>query len=117
MKSGKQYREYRTITREQANARGFDLKYLNVGHDMCRARRLFDQYPDAKSVDFCQRGHNTSKSRYVPAQGVIIYIKSIASPLYGKKAATIPHKELKEVTVTGRVPSQPVIQTIPVKRD
>lgn len=98
MDKGKTYREYRVITREQAFARGFDLKYLNVSptlgdrsrhYDYKVARRLLERYPGASRVEFCRPQHNEARTRYTPAPDTVIYVKSTHGR-WGKSARTIP---------------------------
>ena len=77
------YREYRTLTREQALARGFDMIPLLGGYDARVARGLFESFPDVQRVDFCDPKHNTPKTRYVaPDDTIMVYVKS----RWGRKA-------------------------------
>lgn len=90
------YRQYRTITREQAFAAGFDGKWLNVAndpgqsarYDYAIARKLLTHYFQAIAIDFCRPEHNTNTSRYTPPPGYIVYVKS-TSGIWGKAARTI----------------------------
>jgi hypothetical protein len=91
------YRPYMTITRHEAFARGFGgpSDWLHVGLEYETARDLIRQADGiAKTeiearkpreerivphyierVDFCSPAHNTPRSRYDPAPGVIIHLK------------------------------------------
>lgn len=90
------YRAYRTVTREQAFARGFDMRYLNIANDPGRsadydyrtARELLAKYPNAIAVDFCMRLHNTRRSRYVPPPGYVIYVKATGGK-WGKSSRIV----------------------------
>ena len=100
MLDGKPYRSYRTITREQAFARGFDGIYINpipplsklksqtpaersteIGeyrsllYDYRIARLVFNQFPAVLDIDFCRPRHNEPRTRYNPAPNTAVYIK------------------------------------------
>lgn len=64
------------ITKEQAFARGFDLKWINVGHNFTLARRFYTHYPHCVMFNITYPKWNTSQTRYVPDDGHIIYVKS-----------------------------------------
>lgn len=72
----KPYREYRTITREMAAARGFDGKYLDGGWDYVQARKIFKLFEPIMQVDFCLPVHNRASTRYTPSEDTAIYVKS-----------------------------------------
>lgn len=96
----RRYREYATITREQAFARHFDGTYLNAGTwpaalaDYESARDLFGLNPAAIAVDFAMPSHNTAGSRYVPPKGYIIYVKAVAGS-WAKPVRVIVHPALE----------------------
>ena len=72
----KPYREYRTVTRWQALSAGFDGMYLLGGYDLRIARALFREYDWVDEIHFCSPVHNRPKTRYIPPDNTIIYLKS-----------------------------------------
>lgn len=82
-KVSRTYNQYRTITKEQAWARGFDGKWINSDHvdgsslyDYRTAREYLTIWPSAIAVDFATPHHNDYRTRYTPPDGYICYIKS-----------------------------------------
>ena len=69
----KPYREYCTITFEQAFARGFDGIYLHQSHEHDLARTLL-RHHGGDQVDFCLPLHNGPASRYRPATNILIWV-------------------------------------------
>lgn len=92
---GRPYRQYRTVTREAAFARGFDGAWIDAGahdrswhYDYRRARQICAEHAEVEAVDFCMPLHNDSRTRYRPAPGIAIYVKATGGA-WGKRARLV----------------------------
>ena len=93
----KLFREYATITREQAFARGFDLKWLHTSYDYGVARKTMEEFPYIQTMYFARPEHNTCRSRYAVGPGEAVYVKSKHGGKWGKSARLRVGKEEAKV--------------------